>query len=181
MGPVSSSSRTAVRQRCAFICSKMPPWWPAGIQLLPPHFGQRPRKAMFFPQSGQMITSECDSSNFCSPSASRLLRNVARLPKVSSRDIPAGSSAGGVPEGLPHVAQRVEVEEALLMQGGANEDGPHLLDGVEVLRDRERHCLLRVEAIVVQRLASVVPADQLIVAGHDAECAVTLRIQRRCQ
>src|SRR5438034_6337475 len=53
---------------------------------------------MFFPQSGQMITSECDSSNFCSPAASRLLRNVARLLKVSSRDIPARSSAGGVPK-----------------------------------------------------------------------------------
>src|SRR5438067_12587941 len=65
----------------------MPPEWPAGIQLLPPHFGQRPRKAMFFPQSGQMITSECDSSNFCSPSASRLFRNEARLLKVSSSDI----------------------------------------------------------------------------------------------
>src|SRR5207247_121795 len=43
-------------------------------------------------------TSECDSSNFCSPSASRLLRNMARLLKVSSRDMPTGSSAGGVPK-----------------------------------------------------------------------------------
>src|SRR5262245_21969488 len=53
---------------------------------------------MFFPQSGQMITSECESSNFCSPSASRLLRNAARLLKVSSRDMAEESGAGGVPE-----------------------------------------------------------------------------------
>jgi hypothetical protein len=38
--------------------SKIPPAFPAGIQLFPAHLGQRPRKAMFFPQSGQMMTSE---------------------------------------------------------------------------------------------------------------------------
>src|SRR5256885_10530255 len=65
----------------------MPPACPAGIHELPPHLGQRLRNAMFLPQSGQMMTSECDSSNFCSPSASRLFRNEARLVKVSSRDI----------------------------------------------------------------------------------------------
>ena len=95
----SSSSAIIRRSRCAFVRSKMPPAWPAGIQLLPAHFGQRPRKAMFFPQSGQMITSECESSNFCSPSASRLFRKAARFVNVSSRGI-------ATPTGLLHATCR---------------------------------------------------------------------------
>src|SRR4026209_760548 len=80
--------------------SKIPPEWPAGIQLLPAHFGQRPRNAMFFPQSGQMMTREWESSNFCSPSASRLLRKEDRLVNVSSPDIatPTAVSAWDVPQ-----------------------------------------------------------------------------------
>lgn len=48
---------TTLRHCLAFTHSKIPFTGPAGIQLSPPHLGQRLRNGGFLPQSGQMIRS----------------------------------------------------------------------------------------------------------------------------